>query len=282
MSVPPPTALDPLRQQIAAEYHGLSPRLREIAQFALEHPTDMAVEKIAVLAERIGVPPSALVRFAKAFGYEGFSDIQRVFRENLLNQSVDYSERIRSQSSGTSRASEQTSDAQGVLRAFVDAEVRSLRRLARDLPGDAIDRAAAVLAEQTGTIYVAGYRRAFPVASYLSYALRQLDLRVALVDGLGGTAEQQLRAIRSDDVMVVISFRPYGPAAVEAAAAARKVGAPVLALTDSELSPVADRAAVQMLARDAEVSGFRSLNASLCIAQTLVVVLAHRLLSGGD
>src|SRR4051812_6074555 len=84
-----------LRNEIAARYGDLSNRLQQIARFALDNPDDMALKTIAVIAEQAGVPPSAMIRFAKAFGFEGFSDMQRVFRSRLVDRAPRYRDRIR-------------------------------------------------------------------------------------------------------------------------------------------------------------------------------------------
>ena len=53
----------------------------------------MALETITVIAERVQVPRSSLIRFAQAFGYDGFSAMQRVFRSQLVERTADYAER---------------------------------------------------------------------------------------------------------------------------------------------------------------------------------------------
>ena len=73
----------------------LSDRLQLIAQFALEHPTDMALGTVAEVAARAKVQPSAIVRFAHALGYGGFTELQQVFRSRLVAGAVpSYRERI--------------------------------------------------------------------------------------------------------------------------------------------------------------------------------------------
>ena len=84
-----------LRADLAARRGQLSPRLRQIADYALANPNDMALETIAVIAERAGVPRSSLIRFAQAFDYDGFSAMQRVFRSQLVERTTDYAERLR-------------------------------------------------------------------------------------------------------------------------------------------------------------------------------------------
>ena len=46
------SSFDLLRADLAAKRDQLSPRLRQIADYALQNPNDMALETIAVIAER--------------------------------------------------------------------------------------------------------------------------------------------------------------------------------------------------------------------------------------
>ena len=73
-------AYEKLRSDIAAKHASLSDRLQHIAEFALEYPTEMALGTVAEVARRASVQPSAIVRFASALGYSGFTEMQQVFR----------------------------------------------------------------------------------------------------------------------------------------------------------------------------------------------------------
>ena len=90
-----PGTFDELRQEIARLHADFSDRLRVIAEFALEHPTDMALGTVAEVAQRAKVQPSAIVRFANAVGYSGFTEMQQVFRTRLVDSVVpSYKDRI--------------------------------------------------------------------------------------------------------------------------------------------------------------------------------------------
>src|SRR5258706_6535831 len=75
---------DELRGAIAQRHRALSGRLQQIAEFVLDHPTEVALGTVAEVAERSGVPPSAIVRFAHALGFGGFTQMQQVFRSRLV------------------------------------------------------------------------------------------------------------------------------------------------------------------------------------------------------
>ncbi len=84
-----------------------------------------------------------------------------------------------------------------------------------------------------------GARRSFAVASYLTYALQHTDKRVELVSGMGGMFEGQMRGLRPGDVMLVVSFSPYAEESLQCARLAAARGGRVLAITDSQMSPLA-------------------------------------------
>ena len=126
-------------------------------------------------------------------------------------------------------------------------------------------------------IHVLAQRRAFPIASYLAYALSQLELRTHLLDGAGGMLGESLRSIAPGDVLVAASFRNYSTEVIDAAAAARRLGATVVAITDGPLSPLRPCASVCLDIADDSDLPFRLLVAPLCLAQALVVSTGHHL-----
>ena len=86
---------DELRGEIAQRHRALSGRLQQIAEFVLDHPTEVALGTVAEVAQRAGVQPSAIVRFAHALGFGGFTEMQQVFRSRLVaGVAPSYKERL--------------------------------------------------------------------------------------------------------------------------------------------------------------------------------------------
>lgn len=260
-------------QSVIAQRHGeMSPRLRQIAEFALANPNDMALETVAVVAERAGVQPSALIRFAKLLGYEGFTDMQRVFRTRLTDSMMSYGQRLRELKSADGPGS----DAAGILHHFVQAGVMALEHLEQEVSDDDLDAAITMLAKAQH-IFVVGFRRSFPVATYLAYALSHLGRRVVLVDHVGGMGRQQMQSVGDTDLVLAISFKPYAQETMDLVRVASGGGVPILAITDGALSPMIPYAEVTLKVDDAQVKGFRSLTATMCLAISLIVALGQRL-----
>lgn len=271
-----PRDIDQLRAQIVARHDELSPRLQQVAQYVLDHPNDMGLQTLAVIARRSGVQASTIVRFAKAFGYDGASEMQRLFRDELINSSPSpsYAERIRQFKDRTGDRHELTPFE--LLQEFVSANIIALEHMKDTADGERLERSVDLM-ERAATVYLIGLRRSFPVAAYMAYALRHVEKPVHLIDGLAGMLVEQSSMITGDDLLLAVSFKPYADETAKIVAQAKAAGAAVIAFSDSRLSPIGRDAEVSFEIRDAEVRQFRSLTGSLCLAQTLVISYAQRL-----
>lgn len=268
-----PKTLDELKNAIAAQQASLSKRLGQIAKYIVVSPDKIAFGTVAVIAEDAGVHPSTLVRFANAFGYSGFTEMQQLFRQQLIQESPNYTDRIRLvREIDYVRAD----SPKGLLDQFVSANATSIEQLSSGIQESSLNEAVALLANAQ-TAYIVGVRRAFTVASYFAYLLRHIERKAFLIDGIGGTYREQSSSIGKADVLIAISFQPYGDETREVVELAKKRGVPIVVLTDSQLCPLASAATVCMTVREAEVLGFRSLTSSLCFAQSLSIALASEL-----
>jgi len=274
--VPAPSDPEKLRGDIVKNYDQLSPRLQQVAKYVLDNPNDMALQTLAVIADRCGVQPSTIVRFAKTFGYDGASQMQELFRDEMLTQppSPSYAERIRqfSRRAGTSGALAP----HDVMQEFADSNILALEHLKNSVRKADLERAIEMI-RAASAVYLVGLRRSFPVASYLAYALRHVDKRAYLLDGVAGMLVEQSSLLTGKDLLIATSFHPYAPETAEIAAACKEQKARIIAITDSRISPVAGVADLCFEIKDAEVRQFRSLTASLCLAQTLVISYAFEM-----
>lgn len=277
--VPPPISADGLLSQISAQYAGLSKQLKSIGRYVEAHREGLALTGIQEVAVACAVQPSAVVRFAKHFGFSGFSEMQKLFREAISEQLTPgrtYQARIRDAISADAPLT-----STDVARRFLTGSVASVQELAQTLERSDIDRAVTLLAA-TETIWLVGMRRSFPVAAYLEYALQHTEKRVLLVDALGAMQEGQMRSVRPGDVLLAISFAPYAAETITITQLARQRGAHVVALTDSRMSPLADEAAAVLLTQESSSFGFRSLSGAISLAQSLFVALAYQLELSGN
>jgi len=274
-SGPAPRTVDELRATILDRYDGFSKRLQQIARYVLDHPDDLALETLAIIANRAEVQPSAIVRFAKALGYSGASPMQRVLRDGFLagHGALGYGERVRQFKAATGKPG--ADDVGELLAEFAEGDILALQKLQQGVNKDEV-LAAVRLIDEAKTLYVMGFRRAFPIAAYLAYSFQQVGKRTVFMDGVAGLSRQQAGTMTSRDMLVAISYHPYSEETIEAVEMARAADAKVLAITDSLVAPIAKLSTQTLQVHEAEVRNFRSLAASLCLAQTLVIGLAFQ------
>jgi DNA-binding MurR/RpiR family transcriptional regulator len=267
----PAMGYDELRGAIAARHRALSGRLQQIAEFVLDHPTDVALGTVAEIAQRAGVPPSAIVRFANALGFGGFTEMQQIFRSRLVaGVAPSYKARL-------ARMKDEEKSTLGrkpaaVLERFVAEARTSLTTLSQSVSQRDLEKATGIL-RKARDIYLLGLGGSFPVATHLAYVLRKLGRRVVLLDGLGGSIHEQSHPASSEDALVAISFRNYYPdtARVFPELVARRV--PAISITDSLLSPIVEGASVVFEIQDMPEPALRTLVAPMCLVQALAISL---------
>jgi DNA-binding MurR/RpiR family transcriptional regulator len=262
---------DELRGTIAQRHRALSGRLQQIAEFVLDHPTEVALGTVAEVAERSGVPPSAIVRFAHALGFGGFTQMQQVFRSRLVaGVAPSYKARL-------ARMKHEERSILGrkpaaVLGRFVAEAQSALLALSQSAHARELEAATGILAKARD-IYLLGLGGSFPVATHLAYVLRKLGRRVVLLDGIGGSIHEQSHPATSEDALVAISFRNYYPdtARLFPELVARRV--PAISITDSLLSPIVEGATVVFEIQDMPEPALRTLVAPMCLVQALAIGL---------
>jgi DNA-binding MurR/RpiR family transcriptional regulator len=259
---PTPATVSAFLQQLALEREELPARLRQCAEYVLANSDRIAFATVANFAAGAGVQPSALIRFCQYMGFSGFSDMQSMFRTQIQPGLSSYSARIenlKSQGAGTPSA---------ILAEFVDSGMASLDQLSLTVDNNSLNQSVKALSE-ANLLHIVGFRRAFPVASYLTYAFEKLQVPAILHDGSGRI--QHVHAIQPGDAMVAITFEPYTIDTVELAKSAADRGLTVVAITDSPKSPLNGDPFLTLRVSEIDYGAFRSLTASLALALSIAV-----------
>jgi DNA-binding MurR/RpiR family transcriptional regulator len=259
-----------LQQLISNRSESLPKRLLQVAGYALNNPDEIAFGTAASIAAAAAVQPSTLVRFAQSLGFEGFSDLQGVFRSRLRERVLSYDERL-----SHLRAEPTAHKASVMFAGFAEAAERSIRELKLALDGEKLEEAVECLA-QADTIYLIGLRRSFPITSYMSYAFGKLGVKSQLVGGTGGLAAEAVSFATTRDVVLAISFTPYASETVKLTQGAFARDVPVISVTDSPFSPLVRVSKLWFEVTESHFEGFRSMSATLALAMTMTVAVAER------
>jgi DNA-binding MurR/RpiR family transcriptional regulator len=265
----PPETFDALRQRIRDRFPDLSPHLQRIARASLEEPNGFALNTTPVIAGELGIQPSTLIRFAKDFGYAGFSDLQRVFRQRLIEGEAN----LRNQVLERDEAAPPP-DARALLDASISAHLEAIHRLTRDCDIEALNRAIQIM-RPARHIYIAGLRRSRPIADYLHYGLIRGERACSPLDFGGGMAGPQIATIGPEDVLFAIAFPPYSQPVVDVVLDAHVSGRRIVSLTDGADSPLATYAEVSLLLGTDTASRLQPISGAVALVQTLVSAITR-------
>ena len=254
-----PETLDQLMAQIEQQHATMPKRLREIGNFALGHPEAIALSTLAELAAETDIATSAFVRFAQTLGFDGFSQMQAVFRQQVRSSWPQYASRL------SDMADVNPADHFEALSA---SAVASIKRLSNSVSMEHLEAAVCKLAGAE-TIWFAAGGRARPVTAYMKYMLTKLGIRTQEFREAPSEAMRELNLIGPNDVLLVVSFAPYGELTVKLAQEAASRGAEIVSVTDTMVSPVA--LDTTLLVTEESIFGFRSLCATMNLAQYLAI-----------
>ena len=256
--------MNDLITKIQSELPGFSKGQKQIARFILEHYDKAAFMTASRLGVTVGVSESTVVRFATELGYDGYPHLQRALQEMIRNKltSVQRMEGAGDRMGG-----------RDVLQTVLHADTDMIRVTLDEIDRDAFQGAVDALMGAK-RIYILGVRSSSALASFLGFYFNLLFENVTLVhtNSVSEIFEQVLR-VGPGDVLFGISFPRYSKRTLSAMKYARDRGARVIALTDSQLSPLARVADHVLLARSDMASFVDSLVAPLSVINALIVAV---------
>ncbi len=256
--------MNDLITKIQSELPGFSKGQKQIARFILEHYDKAAFMTASRLGVTVGVSESTVVRFATELGYDGYPHLQRALQEMIRNKLTSV------------QRMEVAGDRMGgrdVLQTVLHADTDMIRVTLDEIDRDAFQGAVDALMGAK-RIYSLGVRSSSALASFLGFYFNLLFENVTLVhtNSVSEIFEQVLR-VGPGDVLFGISFPRYSKRTLSAMKYARDRGARVIALTDSQLSPLARVADHVLLARSDMASFVDSLVAPLSVINALIVAV---------
>ena len=240
---------------------------RAISKYITEAYDKAAFMTASKLGKTVGVSESTVVRFAVELGYDGYPSMQKAMQEMVLNRLTSV-QRIEV-------ANDRFGD-QDVVSMVLHSDMEKLRQTGDVLDRDAF-RSSVNAIMKAKRIFILGVRSVAPLASFLGHYLSYMFYDVNIVT-CSATSEmfEKIVNITPDDVVVTFSFPRYATATVRGAEYCRGVGATVIGLTDTRLSPLAKHCDHLLLCKSDMVSLVDSLVAPMSVVNALVVALASR------
>ena len=161
-----------------------------------------------------------------------------------------------------------------VLTKVLQADADKIRQTSETISRDHFNAAVEALV-RARRIYVLGVRSSATLARFAGYYMNYMFDNVHVITASGpGEMFERLVGVTAEDVVLAFSFPRYSSATIKAAQYCRNIGATVVGVTNSALSPLAQHCDHVLLAKSDMVSLVDSLVAPLSVVNALLVALA--------
>ena len=254
-----------LAQLLDSRFATLSPELQRAARWVREHPAELGLQSMRQSARSAGVAPATMTRLAQALGLDGFDAMRRPAMAALARSAAQ-----------TSANDPRVGAPDGApISALAQAQSLNVASVAARNALDQLQAAAAAILAARQVAFL-GQRASFGIAHHLRYTCDWLRAGTLLVADPAGAGNDQLAELTEADLLVAVSQAPYSVQTVQCAQQAQSRGVPVLALTDSALSPLARAASTVLLFDAASPSFFHSMTGAQALAETLMAAVAEQ------
>jgi DNA-binding MurR/RpiR family transcriptional regulator len=261
-----PALTDPFAQRVAAAQASLSPTARRVVRFIDQNRIATLTRSAAELAASTGTSDATVIRTVQALGFEGLSDLRESLVASLDGRSTPADHMRR-------RLAETGESTDRAIAAVLDAHREALADLESAQARGQIAAAVSAL-HRADRIALFGIGPSAALARYVSILLQRIGRQSRTLDATGLALADQLLDLRSGDTLLALAYsRPYREV-VAVFAEARRLGLPVVLVTDSLASKLARFADVIVPARRGRAERVALHGATLVVLEAVVLGLA--------
>lgn len=244
----------------------LPPSGKRLADFLLTNVDRVAFLTASDLARHSQTSESSVVRFARGLGYAGYPELREDLRV-LLREKLRPVERME-QAGGIPRTTA------AITSRVFERALANIQETRKLLDSCLLESAATAITRAEAK-YIIGLNASAGTAYLLAHHLGKILPNVRLhVDG-GPMLFDALLSVATQDAVIGISYPRYAKSAVEVLRYARERGAQTIVVTDSQLSPAAQVAAIPLVARVDSIT-FGNSYAGPSIVVDALIALVYR------
>ena len=208
---------------------------------------------------------ATVVRFCQRLGYDGYSDLQGAVQREFP-RFVTTAQKLEATLASSIPEN-------NILAEVFATNIDNIKRtLALTDPAD-WEAAVSEICHATA-ILVVGEALSASLAILLRRSLKLMGFRADAVTGGGASLSLEINNLQPSDVMIGVGFWRYSQDTIDAMRWATEIGAKRIALTDSEVSPLAQLADYVFVVATTGVSHSKSLVGPISLIDAFVVALS--------
>lgn len=256
-------------KRIAAQTPAFTNSQKNVADYIAGHMNKVAFYTLHELAKKIGVSTTTVIRFSRALGYDGFSEMQKAIQEDIYASAAPkakLSERL--------PVTEQLPDNELLSDSFQN-DIENIRQTLAAQKSEDLEAAvdAVVSAE---SVYILGMRSSFSPAYYLASRLGEIRENVHLIQSVGMIYPEEIVNAGKNDVCIAYLFPRYSKITASIISWLRNAGVKVILITSLNYQAVSGYGDIILPCAITSLSYKNSFVAPFCLTNYLVNAITRQ------
>ena len=252
-------------KQLLTKVESLNGAQRKLGRYLQNDSSALLVSNINDLAQAVGVSKATVVRFARTLGYAGFPELKR-----------DVQKEMRRKLRAADRMKEtfaELGDDGNIFAKLIKRDAQLLQETLQAASFTDFQKAVEVILAAR-KVFLIGLNASTALAYILYFRLVRVKKDAHWIFLTGGTSlVEQLAFMDPADVLVAIDFLDVPREVQVALHHAKKIGAPILGITDFPGSPIAKAAGVCLYAKRGLHSSVNSLTPAFSLVNALAIAV---------
>jgi DNA-binding MurR/RpiR family transcriptional regulator len=268
------TAIDPesrespdlFKERLTSMQASLPPVALRVARFIDGNRVEVLASSAADLAQRIGTSDASVIRAVQALGFSGLPELRKAIAATLDRRATPAENMRRT-------LTEVGNDSERAIDLVIETHREAIEALAAGDRRRALSEGVRSLSAAE-RIVVFGLGPSAPLAQYVSILLNRNGRPAMPLNAAGIALADQLLQLRPGDALLLLAYgRPYREV-MATTAEGRRLGLPIVLVTDSPEGNIARRADVVIPAARGRAEQVALHAATLAVLEALVLGLA--------
>jgi DNA-binding MurR/RpiR family transcriptional regulator len=255
----------PALRQILTKVNSLNGAQKRLGHYLQTDSSAFLLSNVSDLARAVGVSKATVVRFAQSLGYKGFPEFKRDIQQEMRRK-------LRAADRMEETFAELGND-ENIFAKLIKRDIQLLEETLQAASFPDFHKAVEIILGAR-KVFLIGLNASMALAYLLHFRLVRVKKETHWIFLTGGTSLlEQLAFMDRTDVLIAIDFLQVPREVQTALQHAKKVGAPILGITDFPTSPIARAADVCLYAKRGLHTTVNSLTPAFSLVNALAIAV---------
>lgn len=198
-----------------------------IADYLSDNLNDVAFCTLEELADHIGVSTTTIIRFSRALGYNGYSEMQKDIQNNIQTK-VSLPERL--------QVMEQCPSNTLFTKSFQN-DILNIQRTLEAQNAEDLQAAVDTICEASN-VYILGMRSSFSISHYMASRLSEIRENIHLIQSTGMLYPEEIVSAKKGDLCIAYLFPRYSKLSTTILSWLKNEGVKIILFTSQNYSAV--------------------------------------------